>query len=108
MALPKPLPSANVSRLQPPPAHLEKPEADLWRGLTRDYRFDSSASLQLLESALEAKMRSRRCRERIDAEGETWRNSKGDLKPHPLLNAERSARASFIQNMRLLRLDIKI
>ena len=108
MALPKPLLAATVSRLQPPPAHLEKPEAALWTGLVRDYKFDSAASLELLQSALEAKQRSRRCRERVDAEGESWKDDKGNLRPHPLLSAERSARASFIQCMRLLRLDVKV
>ena len=50
-------------------------------------------------------MRSRRCRIAIDKDGEVWRDAKGNLRPHPLLNAERSARASFIGCMRLLRLD---
>jgi hypothetical protein len=96
---------STVSRLAPAPSHLDEPERQLWVGLVRDYKFDDQASLELLQSALEAKMRSRRCRERIDEEGETWRDDKGNLRPHPLLAAERSARASYLGIMRMLRLD---
>ena len=96
---------SNLTRLAPAPAHLEKPERELWASLTRTFKFDDEGSLELLQSALEARMRSRRCRQSIDKEGEVWRDARGNLRPHPLLNAERSARASFIGCMRLLRLD---
>ena len=105
MALAQRHPVSNLTRLAPAPAHLEKPERELWTSLTRTYKFDDEGSLELLQSALEARMRSRRCRIAIDKEGEVWRDAKGNLRPHPLLNAERSARASFIGCMRLLRLD---
>jgi hypothetical protein len=105
MALPQRHQPSNLTRIQPAPEHLEKPERDLWVNLIRGYRFDDEGSLELLQSALEARMRSRRCRISIDKEGEVWRDDKGNLRPHPLLAAERSARASFIGCMRLLRLD---
>jgi hypothetical protein len=96
---------SSVSRLAPAPIPLDKAERDLWTSLIRTYKFDDEGSLELLASALEARMRSRRCRQSIDKEGECWRDAKGNLRPHPLLAAERSARASFIGCMRLLRLD---
>jgi hypothetical protein len=98
-------PLSTLTRSQPAPGHLEKPERDLWNSLTRAFKFDDEGSLELLQAALEAKMRSRRCRVAIDKDGECWRDEKKNLRPHPLLAAERSARASFIQCMRLLRLD---
>jgi hypothetical protein len=96
---------SNLTRLALAPAHLEKPERDLWANIVRTFKFDDEGSLEILASALEARMRSRRCREAINKEGEVWRDHRGGLRPHPLLNAERSARSSYIGAMRLLRLD---
>jgi hypothetical protein len=67
---------SNLTRLAPAPAHLEKPERDLWTSLTRSFKFDDEGSLELLASALEARMRSRRCRIAIDQDGEVWRDAR--------------------------------
>jgi hypothetical protein len=105
MRSPHPHPVASVTRLASAPGDLEKPEADLWRSLVRQFKFDDEGSLEVLAAAMRARMRARRCTEAINREGECWRDNKGNLRPHPLIAAERSARASFIQCMRLLRLD---
>jgi hypothetical protein len=106
MPNPFPKPLSNLTRLAPVPAHLEEPEANLFRAIIRDFKFDDDASIELLTQAMEAKMRARRCRESIDKIGEVWRDDKNNLRPHPLLAAERSARASYAGFMRLLRLDV--
>jgi hypothetical protein len=101
----------NVARLQParrpppPPDDLEEPERQLWTQLVGRYRFDDVGSLKVLAAAMHARRRSRTCRLAIDADGEVWRDHHGDLRPHPLLAAERSARSAFLQSMRQLRLD---
>ena len=89
-----------------PPRHLDKTEADLWRSIIRDYDFDDDASLALLATAMEARQRARKCRERIDVDGEAVRDRFGQVKAHPLLNAERDARAAFLAAMRVLNLDL--
>jgi terminase small subunit-like protein len=88
------------------PGHFAEPEADLWRQLVASYRFDDPASLELLRQALEARARARLCRETVEREGATVRDDHGTQKAHPLLAIERSAQASFLSAMRLLRLDI--
>lgn len=92
--------------LAPAPEHLDRPEADLWAAIVEDYRFEDAASIALLAAAMEARQRARRCREAIDRDGETINDRFGQLKPHPLLAAERDARAAFLAAMRLLNLDI--
>jgi hypothetical protein len=51
-------------------------------------------------------MRSRRCREEIAADGESVLDRFGHKHPHPLLVAERTARAGFTSVMKMLRLDV--
>jgi phage terminase small subunit len=89
-----------------PPAHLEKPEQKLWGDLTAEFTFTDAASTAMLTTALEAHMRARRCREKIDADGEAVTDRFGQVKPHPLLAAERDARAAFLSAMRTLNLDL--
>jgi hypothetical protein len=91
---------------KPAPPHLEAEERDLWTDITREYRFDDPASLALLRSALEAHMRVRRCRVQIDTQGETVTDRFGQVRSHPLLAAERDARAAFLAAMRALNLDL--
>jgi hypothetical protein len=106
MPSPFPKPLSNLTRLAPVPAHLAEPEAALFKAIIRDYKFNSDASIELLVQAMEARGRARRCRESIDQIGEVWKDAKGNWRPHPLLAAERSARASYAGFMRLLRLDV--
>jgi hypothetical protein len=93
-------------RVLPSPAHLKAPEAALWKSIMSGHVFDNDASLELLAVAMEARGRMRKCRERIDKEGESIRDRWGQLKAHPLLLHERAARDSFLKAMRLLNLDL--
>jgi len=72
-----------------PPSHLERAEVAIWRSLVGGARFEDHASLALLQGALEAHQRAGRCREAVDAGGETVRDRFDQMKPHPLLAAER-------------------
>jgi len=78
----------------------------MWRQMQSAHRFDDPASLALLRTALEAHMRGRRCRQAIDKDGETLPDRFGQVKPHPLLPAERDARAGFLSAMKILGLDL--
>jgi hypothetical protein len=78
----------------------------MWRDLTAAHRFDDPASLALLRTTLEAHQRARRCRETIDREGEAVKDRFDQIKPHPLLAAERDARSAFLMGMRALNLDL--
>lgn len=106
MTKPTPFPRPSLRRAAPPPEHLKEPERTLWTELNSQFAFTDAASLAILASALEAHARSRRCRETIDADGESVRDRFGQVKPHPLLAAERDARAAFLAAMRALNLDL--
>jgi hypothetical protein len=93
-------------KLPPAPRHLEAPERRMWRDINAEFTFDDPASLALLRSALEAHMRARCCRTAVDVEGMTTKDRFGQLRAHPLLAAERDARAAFLAAMRALNLDL--
>jgi hypothetical protein len=90
-----------------PPDHFEKPERMLWKKIVETYSFnDDAAALSLLITALEAKARARRCRERIDRDGEVTADRFGQLRQHPLLPAERGAQNNYIAAMKSLNLQL--
>lgn len=97
---------AKPHNLPSPPRHLEKPEATLWRDLAESFKFDDPASVSILSIALEAHQRARRCRQAIDRDGETVTDRFAQVRSHPLLSAERDARAAFLSAMKILNLDI--
>jgi len=90
----------------PPPKHLAVPERRLWTAIIRENLFDSEAALSILRSTLEAHQRARTCRETVDREGAIYRDRFDQPKPHPLIAAERDARAAFVAGMRALNLDL--
>ncbi len=89
-----------------PPPHLKPAEAAMWRKLTNEHAFEDTASLALLKTALEAHQRSRQCRETVDKDGQTFRDRFGQIRLHPLISAERDARASFIAALKAISLDL--
>jgi hypothetical protein len=95
-----------ASAPKPPPRHLEQPEAQLWREITETYVLDDHGALEMLDTALQARARMRRCRQKIDADGETIKDRWGQPRAHPLLVSERGAQDSYLKAMRLLNLDI--
>jgi phage terminase small subunit len=91
---------------QDPPRHLPRAEQALWSELRRTYHIDDRASTELLTQACEARMRVRLCREQVAKEGQVVIDKKGVVRAHPLLQIARSAEASFVSALRLLRLDL--
>jgi phage terminase small subunit len=88
------------------PSHLPREEQELWRELIREFRIEDVASLALVTQACESRMRARLCRAQVAKEGQIFTDKKGIQRAHPLLQIERSAQASFISALRLLRLDL--
>jgi len=99
----KPFPAA---KRPPPPDHLRPPEADLWNRLVATYSLSDVAAMSLLQTAMDSHARARQAREQIDAQGMTTTDRWGQIKPHPLLAAERDARAAYLVAMRALNLDV--
>jgi phage terminase small subunit len=97
---------AKPHNLPSPPRHLEKPEAALWRDFAKNFQFDDPAAIAILSVALEAHQRARRCRQAIDRDGETVTDRFAQVRPHPLISAERDSRAAFLSAMKILNLDI--
>jgi hypothetical protein len=56
---------------------------------------------------MEAHMRMRRARESVAADGETFKNRFGELRPHPCVAIERDARDAYLRAIRALRLEPK-
>ncbi|HET8555487.1 MAG TPA: P27 family phage terminase small subunit [Rhodanobacteraceae bacterium] len=61
----------------------------------------------LLQTALEAHDRMKSCQAAINRDGESLSDRFGQVKPHPLLAAERDARSAMIQALKSLNLDIE-
>jgi hypothetical protein len=99
-------PKKTSPKLAPPPAHLKDVERGMWSALVAEHSFDDVASLALLRTALEAHQRSRQCREAIDKDGATFKDRFQQIRVHPLMAAERDARAAFLQAVKALNLDL--
>src|SRR5215471_12211848 len=82
------------SKPNAPPSSLDEPEKVLWRRITHVYAIDDPGSQEVLETALQARGRMRRCRQCIDEDGETIRDRYNVHRAHPLLVGE--ARARFL------------
>lgn len=93
-------------KLPTAPRHLEAEEKRMWRAIVGDFTFEDPASQALLRSALEAHQRARHCRLAIERDGEAVKDRFDQVRAHPLLAAERDARAAFLAAMRMLNLDL--
>jgi hypothetical protein len=85
----------------PPPAHLEEPEAEIWRAIVAEFK-GPRVAYQVLADALKAHQRARECGEIIEREGYSETGRDGQNKPHHLLAAERAATASYQRQLRAL------
>jgi P27 family predicted phage terminase small subunit len=90
------------------PSHLSAEARAWWREIVTDFAIDDRAGLLLLTQAAEAWDRARDCRQAIERDGVTVRDRFDQVRPHPLLPAERDARAAFLQAVKHLHLDIAI
>lgn len=89
------------------PQHLSSEAQSWWDKLTAEYALDDEAGKLLLQTALEAFDRMKRAGERINADGEAVEDRFGQVKPHPLLNAERDARSQMLAALKQLNLDVE-
>lgn len=90
-----------------PPKHLSQEARRWWRRITDEYAIEDEAGRLLLQTALEAFDRMRRAGERINVDGDAVEDRFGQVKPHPLLNAERDARSQMLMALKQLNLDIE-
>jgi phage terminase small subunit len=93
------------SGLPQPPAHLGKPEQQIWRDVFRDFSLTAQISGAVLATALEAHQRCREAREVINREGMIVGRA-GQGKVHPLLAVERDARQAWLAAIKALKLEL--
>ncbi len=99
-------PEPKSPSLPPPPEHLGEPERQLWADVHRDFTLDTRAAVAVLVTALEAHQRARECREQIERDGLTVEGRDGQLRVHPLVAAERDARAAWLSAIKTLGLEL--
>ena len=89
------------------PGHLSREAKQDWQKFKKEYGIDDSGGLAILKAGLEAKDLAEACRRKIEKEGLTITDRFGIEKPHPLLAAERDARAQWLAALKALNLDIE-
>lgn len=90
-----------------PPRGLSTEAKAWWKRLASEYGIEDDAGLLLLQTGLEAFDRMRVAQEAIREEGMTVFDRFGQRKAHPLLPAERDARAQMLAALRALNLDVE-
>lgn len=88
-----------------PPAHLSDEAKKLWRKICAEYDFSDQAGLLILQTAMEAFDRMRGAQAIVATEGATILDRFGQVKSHPILTAERDARAAMLAALKMLNLD---
>jgi P27 family predicted phage terminase small subunit len=78
-----------------------------WKRLRTEYEIEDDAGLLLLQTGLEAFDRMRLAQAAIARDGMTILDRFDQRKPHPLLPAERDARAQMLAALRALNLDVE-
>lgn len=91
-----------------PPATLSAEARGWWRHLVTEYGIQDKAGLLLIQTALEAFDRLRECQTAIKHDGQMILDRFGQRRAHPLLPAERDARAQMLQALKALNLDIEV
>jgi hypothetical protein len=95
-----------VTKLPPVPAHLAETEQALFRKITSEFEINDSGAISVLTVAMEAHQRMREAREEVASEGTTFLDRFGQMRPHPAVGIERSARNDYLRAMRVLNLKI--
>jgi P27 family predicted phage terminase small subunit len=90
-----------------PPRGLSAEARRWWRRLVAEYEIQDDAGRLLLSTALEAFDRMRSCQRSIRKHGQMQTDRFGQLKVHPLLSAERDARAAMLHSLKSLNLDLE-
>ena len=89
------------------PKALSREAKGWWQRLVAEYGLDDEAGLLLLQTALEAFDRMRSAQAAIEKDGASVLDRWGQVKPHPLLAAERDARSGLLQSLRALNFDVE-
>lgn len=89
-----------------PPRGLSAEARRWWRRIVTAYDMSDEGGQLLLQTALEAFDRMRRCQAGIRRDGETVLDRFEQKKPNPLLAAERDSRAQMLMALRQLNLDV--
>ncbi len=79
----------------------------MWTELVTSYGITDTGGLLLVQTACEASDRYQAARAAIERDGQTITDKFGQLKPHPLLSAERDARAAMLAALKALHLDLE-
>jgi phage terminase small subunit len=88
--------------MKPAPKTLSAESRKLWREIVAQYGLEDPPGLAVLHESLAALDQARACRRRIRKDGEAIADRWGQVKPHPLLSAERDSRAAFFAGMKML------
>ena len=89
------------------PQHLSTDARDWWHAIQQEYGIEDNAGQLLLQTALEAFDRMKDASKRIDTDGAAIVDRFEQVKPHPLLPAERDARAQMMAALKSLNLDLE-
>lgn len=87
-----------------PPKSLGKPGCEFWQSVTEQFHI-LPHHRPLLEQACRCLDRAEEIRGQIESEGLTIRSAKGEVRPHPLLVAERDIRRTYGYLLRVLGLS---
>lgn len=88
------------------PRHLSTRSRKIFRWVITEYGFsDEPPAVALLTEALSALDHADACRQAVDKEGVTVTTRFGEVRPNPMLEAERKARQSFSTLLRELALS---
>jgi P27 family predicted phage terminase small subunit len=102
---PQLVPKRRRTRRQPPD-HLGECERQIWAHVLADFELTTETAIDVLVSGLEAHMRCREARQRIDEDGMVQTGRDGQQKPHVLLSVERDARAAWLAAVKALGLQL--
>ena len=89
------------------PKHLSEEAQRWWSAIVSEYSVDDEAGKLLLQTALESFDRMKAAARRINQDGEAVEDRFGQVKPHPLLTAERDARSQMLAALKQLNLDME-
>lgn len=87
-----------------PPAGLSRRTQRLWRAIVDAFDLDA-ASLAVLEEACRSLDRADQARALVEAEGITFRDRFGQIRPHPAVTIERDARGAAVRALDVLGLE---
>jgi P27 family predicted phage terminase small subunit len=87
--------------------HLSAEAKAFFRAVSTEFQIEDPAGCRILLTAAEAMDRAEKARKIIDADGMIVAGRDSQLKQHPLLSAERDARAQFLMAIKQLHLDLE-